>query len=81
MREQVVQSSIRRDPHSEDFMDPRYEYLLLTVAPGERISDARARLMEHAEYGKWELHRVVHLYGGARKHWLRRRVMRVERTL
>ncbi|GGG68483.1 hypothetical protein GCM10011374_36030 [Kocuria dechangensis] len=61
--------------------DQGYEYLLLTVAPHEKISDARARLAEHAEYGKWELTRSVLLYGGTRKYWLRRRVMRVERTI
>lgn len=81
MREQVAQSSIRRDPHSASYLDPRFEYLLVTVQPGERISDARARLTEHAEYGKWELQRCVHLYSGARKYWLRRRIMRVQSTL
>lgn len=81
MREQVAQSSIRSDRHSEPILDPRFEYLLVTVAPGERLSEARARLIEHAEYGKWELHRALHLYGGTRKYWLRRRIMRVERTL
>lgn len=81
MREQVIQSSPRGPELGEPLLDPRFEYLLLTVGPGERLSDARARVSEHAEYGKWELHRVVHLYGGVRKHWLRRRVMRVERTL
>lgn len=77
MREQVRTSSaaLTRDA------DERYEYLLLTVAPHERISEARARLSEHAEYGKWELTRSVLLYGGTRKYWLRRRVMRVERTV
>lgn len=77
MREQVRTSSatLTRDA------DQRYEYLLLTVAPHERLSEARARLREHAEYGKWELTRSVLLYGGTRKYWLRRRVMRVERTV
>jgi hypothetical protein len=74
MREQVRTSSatLTRDA------DQRYEYLLLTVAP---LGDARARISEHAEYGKWELTRSVLLYGGTRKYWLRRRVMRVERTV
>ncbi len=77
MREQVRTSSaaLARDA------DQRYEYLLLTVAPHERLSEARARLTEHAEYGKWELTRSVLLYSGARKYWLRRRVMRVEATI
>ena len=76
MREQVRTSSatLSRDA------DQRYEYLLLTVAPHEKVGEARARLREHAEYGKWELVRSVLLYGGTRKYWLRRRVMRVERT-
>lgn len=77
MREQIAQSSARIsfDP------DQRFEYLVLTVAPGERVAEARARLAEHAEYGKWELTRSVQLYGGTRKYWMRRRVMRVQRTL
>lgn len=81
MREQVIQSSPREPAAGEPLLDPRFEYLVLTVGPGERLADARARVTEHAEYGKWELHRVVHQYSGVRKHWLRRRVMRVERTL
>jgi hypothetical protein len=77
MREQVRSGSatVTRDA------DQRYEYLLLTVAPHERVSEARARLSEHAEYGKWELTRSVLLYGGTRKYWMRRRVTRVERTI
>ena len=77
MREQVRTgpASVTRDA------DQRYEYLLLSVAPHERLSEARARLTEHAEYGKWELTRSVVLYSGVRKYWMRRRVMRVERTV
>jgi hypothetical protein len=37
-------------------------------------------LTEHAEYGRWELARVQISYGGARRVWLRRRIIRVERT-
>lgn len=77
MREQIAQSTARISVDA----DQRFEYLVLTVAAGERVSDARARLAEHAEYGKWELTRSVHLYGGTRKYWMRRRVMRVQRTL
>ncbi|ALU40140.1 hypothetical protein AS188_10725 [Kocuria flava] len=76
MREQVRTAQAPPVPDA----DQRYEYLLLTVAPHERVGEARARLSEHAEYGKWELTRSVQLYGGARKYWLRRRVMRVRRT-
>ncbi len=37
-------------------------------------------LSEQAEYGRWELARTVIFVGGARRVWLRRRTMRVERT-
>ncbi|WP_047692550.1 DUF5703 family protein [Kocuria sp. ZOR0020] len=77
MREQIVHSTARITMDA----DQRFEYLVLTVAPGERVADARMRLSEHAEYGKWELTRSVHLYGGTRKFWMRRRVMRVRSTL
>ncbi len=60
--------------------DDRYEYLTLTVAPREHVADARARVREHAEYGKWELMRSAVLYGGARRYVMRRRIIRVERT-
>ena len=68
-------------PHPVASRDDRYEYLRLTVAPREHIADARARVREHAEYGKWELMRSVVLYGGARRYVMRRRITRVTRTL
>ncbi|WP_366475812.1 DUF5703 family protein [Demequina sp.] len=37
-------------------------------------------LSEQAEYGRWELARTVVFIGGARRVWLRRRTMHVERT-
>ncbi len=58
-----------------------FEYLVLTVRPGQSIADARRELVEHAEYGKWEL-RTTRIYrGGMRRYWMRRRVMRVASTL
>lgn len=58
-----------------------FEYLVLTVRPGQSITDARRELVEHAEYGKWEL-RTTRIYmGGMRRYWMRRRVMRVVSTL
>ena len=45
----------------------KWEYLVLTVAPEESLGDARRRLVEHAEYGRWELQRAVHYRGGARR--------------
>lgn len=37
-------------------------------------------LSEQAEYGRWELARSVIFVGGARRVWLRRKTMHVERT-
>ncbi len=37
-------------------------------------------LSEQAEYGRWELARTVIFVGGARRVWLRRRAMQVDRT-
>jgi hypothetical protein len=37
-------------------------------------------LSEQAEYGRWELARSVVFVGGARRVWLRRKSMHVERT-
>lgn len=59
----------------------RFEYLIVTVEPHENLKDARARLLEHSEYGRWELARSVILYGGRRKYWLRRRVMKLQKTV
>ncbi|MEX0913800.1 MAG: DUF5703 family protein [Demequina sp.] len=42
--------------------------------------EARALLTEQAEYGQWELARSVRYMGGARRVWLRRRIIRVHRT-
>ncbi len=43
-------------------------------------AEATQILSEQAEYGRWELARSLVYIGGARRVWLRRRAMRVERT-
>jgi hypothetical protein len=43
-------------------------------------AEAREMLAHEAEYGKWELARVLLYRGGARRVWLRRRAMKVRRT-
>jgi hypothetical protein len=58
-----------------------WEYLVITVAPGESLSQARQRLVEHAEYGHWELQRTLLYKGGTRRFWLRRKAIKVESTL
>lgn len=59
----------------------QYEYLLITVTHGESVPTAYQRLREHAEYGKWELERSTLYMGGQRKYLMRRKVLRVQRTL
>lgn len=58
-----------------------YEYRVISLPRATSRSDARRLLTEHAEYGRWELARVQISFGGARRVWLRRRIMRVERTV
>jgi hypothetical protein len=58
-----------------------YEYRVLSLPRGLSRADARKLLTEHAEYGRWELSRVRLYAGGARQVWLRRRIIRVKRTL
>jgi hypothetical protein len=76
VREQFQAGSAKRErDYARDF-----EYLVLTVSPVESLREARQRVTEHAEYGKWELTRTVIYIGGVRRYWLRRKVMRVART-
>jgi hypothetical protein len=58
-----------------------YEYRVLTFPRAVSRADLRRRLAEDAEYGQWELARTRVYYGGNRKVWLRRRIIRVESTL
>ncbi len=58
----------------------RIEWRVVEIPRHVSRSDARSMLTEQAEYGRWELARSQILYGGARRVWLRRRVMRVKRS-
>ena len=80
MREQRLKRTSVTGHPTMTGRDERYEYLSLTVDPREKPADARTRVAEHAEYGKWELTRSAVLYGGARRYVMRRRIIRVERT-
>ena len=80
MKEQRLKHSSVSGHPTMTGRDERYEYLSLTVAPREKIAEARTRVKEHAEYGKWELMRSAVLYGGARRYVMRRRIIRVDRT-
>ena len=57
-----------------------YEYQQLYLPRGTTRGEARRLLTDHAEYGHWELARLLLYLGGARKVWLRRRIIRVQRT-
>jgi hypothetical protein len=77
MKEHFLTSSVQRE---RDFLT-LYESLGLPVSPLDSLPEARRRLVEHSEYGKWELERSVLYMGGGRRFWLRRRVMQVQRTV
>lgn len=57
-----------------------YEYQVLTFRREVPRAEVRRALSEQAEYGHWELVRLRLYWGGARRAWLRRRIMRVQRT-
>ena len=59
----------------------QYEFRVVTMSPTTSRSEARQRLTEEAEYGRWELARTRIYQGGARKVWLRRKIIRVRSTL
>lgn len=58
-----------------------YEVQKLLVSRTESRGAVRRLLAEHAEYGGWELARLRRYPGGTRKVWLRRRIIRLRRTL
>lgn len=57
-----------------------YEYREVALPRDTTRDVARSVLTEYAEYGHWELARLRLYPDGRRRVWLRRRVMRVERT-
>lgn len=60
--------------------DSRFEWRLVEIARDVTRAETRVVLTEQAEYGRWELVRSQVLVGGARRVWLRRRVMNVRRS-
>jgi hypothetical protein len=58
-----------------------FEYRVMVVGRGADRGELRQQLTDAAEYGKWELARTRVYVGGARKMWLRRRIIRVARTI
>ena len=57
-----------------------YEYRVLSFTRKDSRSEIRRTLAEHAEYGHWEMHRLSLYWGGVRRVWLRRKIIRVQRT-
>lgn len=57
-----------------------YEYRVLTFGREQPRGEVRRTLAEQAEYGHWELARVRVYWGGVRRVWLRRKIIRVRRT-
>lgn len=60
---------------------PEYETHVMTIPAAWSHDDLRKLLAEKAEYGRWELTRRRVYLGGHCRVWLRRRVIRVSRTL
>jgi hypothetical protein len=58
-----------------------YEYRVLTIDRSTSRSETRRLLTDEAEYGRWELARTRTYAGGARRVWLRRKIIRMHSTL
>ncbi|WP_166350333.1 DUF5703 family protein [Phytoactinopolyspora limicola] len=75
--EHVVASSIR----SAAARATEYEFRHLLLSRDTSRSAARKLLTEHAEYGRWELARLRRFPDGTRRVTLRRKILRVRRSL
>ncbi|MBO3751815.1 hypothetical protein J5X84_37585 [Streptosporangiaceae bacterium NEAU-GS5] len=58
-----------------------YSYLEIFLPRGTSREAARQLLTEHAEHGNWELDRLRLYSDGSRRVRLRRRIIRVVRTM
>ncbi len=56
------------------------QWRVVDIPRGITRRETTQLLSEQAEYGRWELARTMIFVGGARRVWLRRRTMHVERT-
>ncbi len=56
------------------------QWRVVDIPPDIERHETTQLLSDQAEYGRWELARTVIFVGGARRVWLRRRTMRVDRT-
>lgn len=77
----MIEPHLRRvDPLPEDLPGGDYEYRLLVLSCRLGRSQTQRMLAELAEHGHWEIARVRLYWGGARRVWVRRRIIRVVRT-
>ncbi|SDQ60162.1 DUF5703 family protein [Thermostaphylospora chromogena] len=60
---------------------PDYSYLNVYIPRGTSREAARQLLTDHAEYGDWELDRLRLYPDGTRRVRLRRKIIRVVRTM
>ena len=58
-----------------------YQYRVMVFPSGVSPGDLCRAVAQEAEYGHWELSRLLLYFGGARKVWLRRKIIRVQRTV
>ncbi|MGV8978655.1 MAG: DUF5703 family protein [Cellulomonas sp.] len=78
MTETAAVRSLWSDPGTQS---PHYEFRVLSIPRSTSRGDASKRLTDEAEYGRWELARVVLSVGGERRVTLRRKIIRVRSTL
>jgi hypothetical protein len=57
-----------------------YQFRVMVFPSGVPAGELCRAVTQEAEYGDWELSRLRLYLGGARKVWLRRKIIRVERT-
>jgi hypothetical protein len=58
-----------------------YQYRVMVFPSGVSPGDLSRAVAQEAEYGHWELSRLLLYFGGARKVWLRRKIIRVQHTV
>ncbi len=68
------------DPLPQDLPGGDYEYRMVVLPRLVGRTQAQRLLAELAEHDHWEVARVRLYWGGARRVWLRRRIIRVSRT-
>jgi hypothetical protein len=72
---------IEPPPRSRTMMEmAEYSYMVLYLPRDIPRDDARRILADHAEYGHWELARMLRHADGSRKATLRRQIIRPART-